>query len=104
MTLRGGIWPVSTDGRPQDRAGNHTASLRFVTPGFFATLGIPVRAGRDVAESDTRESLFAAVVSESFSKQFWPGGNPLGKRFDFAFFDRTVIGVVGNARVRGLSG
>jgi putative ABC transport system permease protein len=102
MTLRGGIWPVSTDGRPQDRAGNHTASLRFVTPGFFATLGIPVRAGRDVAESDTRASLFAAVVSESFAKQFWPGEYPLGKRFNFAFFDRTVVGVVGDVRVRGL--
>ena len=41
MVMRGGIWPVAVDGKPVEvqRSGSHTASLRFVTPGFFATFG-----------------------------------------------------------------
>jgi len=55
-----------------------------------------------VAESDEIGSPLVAVVSESFAKQYWPGENPLGKRFSFAFDDRTIVGIVGNIRVRGL--
>jgi len=102
MVLRGGIWPVSVGGHIQDRAESHTASLRFVTPGFFTALGIPFRLGRDVSEADRRESLFVAVVSESFVRRYWPGENPLGRSFQFAFQGRTVVGVVRDIRVRGL--
>jgi predicted permease len=102
MTLRGGIWPVSIDEQIQTRSENHTASLRFVMPDFFQTLEIPLRAGRDVSEADTRDSPYVAVVSESFVERYWPGEDPLGRRFEFAFKERTVVGVVGDVRVRGL--
>jgi putative ABC transport system permease protein len=102
MTLRGGIWPVSVGGEVVTRSENQTASLRYVEPDFFQTLEIPIRMGRDVNETDTRESLYVAVVSESFARRYWPGANPLGQRFQFAFKERTVVGVVGNIRVRGL--
>jgi predicted lysophospholipase L1 biosynthesis ABC-type transport system permease subunit len=77
-------------------------SLRFVTPGFFATLGIPLRRGRDVATSDQRGALAVAVVSESFVSRHWPGEDPLGRSFVLADSLRTVVGVVGDVRVRGL--
>ena len=102
MTLRGGIWPVSVNGEVLTRSENRTASLRYVEPDFFQTLEIPIRMGRDVNETDTRESLYVAVVSESFVRRYWPGENPLGQRFQFAFKERTVVGVVGDVRVRGL--
>ncbi len=102
MAMRGGIWAVEVPGQPEGPADSATASLRFVTPGFFATLGIPVRQGRDVSESDTRESPFVAVVSESFVRRYWPGQDPLGRRFKFGFQERVVVGVVGDVRVRGL--
>lgn len=98
----GGIWPVVVEGRPAAEADFRHASLRFVTPGFFATLGIPLRLGRDVSESDTLGSQMAAVVSESFVTKYWPGENPLGRRFGVAFAMRTVVGVVRDIRVRGL--
>ena len=41
-------------------------------------------------------------MSESFGKQVWPGENPIGKHFFFAFEERTIVGVVGDVRVRGL--
>jgi predicted permease len=102
MVRTGGIWPVAISGQPLVRSELNTASLRFVTPGFFETLGIPLHIGRDVAESDRMDSPFVAVVSQSFVRRYWPGENPLGRHFQFAFHDRTVVGVVGDIRVRGL--
>jgi putative ABC transport system permease protein len=102
MSMRGGIWPVAMGGAPEEREDNLLASLRFVTPGYFATLGVPIRLGRDVTDSDRFESPFVAVVSESFGRRYWPGENPLGKRFRFARHDRTIVGVAGDVRVRGL--
>ena len=76
--------------------------MRFASPGFFPALGIPLRAGRLVEETDTLAAPRVAVVSESFVKQNFPGENPLGRRFRFASDDRTIVGVVGDLRVRGL--
>jgi hypothetical protein len=41
-------------------------------------------------------------VSESFVRRYWPGQNPLGRHFKFAFADRTIVGVAGDIHVRGL--
>ena len=101
MAARGMIWPVILEGHADDR-DDGTASLRFVTPDYFAAMGIPVKAGRDVAPSDTAASPFVAVVSESFARRYWPGQNALGRRFRFGLADRTIVGVVGDVRVRGL--
>ncbi len=102
MVMRGGIWPVAVDGRTDEGGPSYTASMRFTTPGFFAAMGIPVHAGRDVGESDTINRPFAAVVSDSFARRYWPDENPLGRHFKMAFNDRVVVGVVGEIRVRGL--
>jgi predicted permease len=100
--VRGGIWPVEIGGTTVTRAAGNTASLRFVTPGFFATMRIPLQQGRDVAESDTASTPYIAVVSRSFARRYWPLGNAMGQHFKFAFHDRTVAGIVGDIRVRGL--
>jgi predicted permease len=104
MVFRGGIWPITVAGESDEvqRAGSHQASLRYVTPGFFATMGIPLHRGRDIGESDTADAPFAAVVSESFARRYWPNQDPLGRHFKMAFHDRTVVGVVGDIHVRGL--
>ncbi|MEM7350727.1 MAG: ABC transporter permease [Acidobacteriota bacterium] len=101
MVWRGGIWPVVIDGVDEDEAPA-TASLRFVTPGFFATLGIPLLEGRDVRDADTEEQPDIAVVSRSFAQRYWPGEDPLGRRFHFGFRERVIAGVVGDIRFRGL--
>jgi putative ABC transport system permease protein len=102
MVRSGGIWPVTIAGQPrnEDRAV-HQASLRYVTPGYFETMGIPLLRGRGVSESGTIKTQFAAVVSESFVREYWPGEDPMGRQFDFGLATRTVVGVVGDVRVRG---
>jgi len=100
--MRAGIFPVKTTGMSAEDALRAKAVLRFVTPDYFKTLSIPLREGRDVSELDTQDSQPAAVVSESFAKRYWPGQDPIGRQFNFAFGDRSVVGVVGDVAVRGL--
>ena len=57
------------------------ADLNWVSPGFFATLGIPVLAGRDFGSQDREGATRVAIVSASTARRFWPGKNPLGQRF-----------------------
>jgi putative ABC transport system permease protein len=102
MLWGGGIWPVGINGVELERRNNNTASMRFVTPGFFDTLKVPIATGRDVAHTDTMTTQFVAVVSESLAERYWPGQEVLGRRFNFATKDRTIVGVVRNIRVRGL--
>ncbi|HEY6548552.1 MAG TPA: ABC transporter permease, partial [Vicinamibacteria bacterium] len=118
MVMRGGIWVIQAEGQPVAPGDEGTASVRYVTPGYFATLGIRLLKGRDVAEADTAGSLQAAVVSQSFAERYWAGQDPLGRRFHFGllggaegrslgsglgtFQDRTVVGVAADVKVRGI--
>jgi putative ABC transport system permease protein len=102
MTMTGGIWPVLTQESSERREEGNVASLRFVTPGLFDTLGIPLQRGRDVAWTDTVDRPFVAVVSESFVERYFSSRSPIGERFELAFFEREIVGVVADVRVRGL--
>jgi predicted permease len=102
MVMRGGIWPVEVQGHPLPIAERQSASLRFVTPGLFASLGIPLKAGRDISEADTAATPPVAVVSDSFVRRYWPGEDPLGRHINFGNAERVIVGIVGNVRVRGL--
>ncbi len=102
MAMGGGIWPVTISGDPPPTGPRPTVSLRYLTPHYFATLGVPLRAGRDVDDGDAADRSFVAVVSESFARRHWPGRDALGKRINVAFAERTVVGIVADVRVRGL--
>jgi predicted permease len=102
MVMRGGIWPVSVDGKVEDESSAQRASFRQVMPGFFATMETPLMRGRDFDERDTAESPLAAIVSESFVRRFWPDRDPLGRLLSLGGRERVVVGVAGNIRVRGL--
>jgi putative ABC transport system permease protein len=102
MVMGGGIWPVEVGEHVVGRTAAHTASMRFVTPGFFAAMRIPLRTGRDVEDADNLDRPYAAVVSQSFAQRYWPNRNPLGRHFIMALQNRMVVGVVGDIRVRGM--
>ncbi len=102
MTMTGGIFGIEVNGQPANGANGNNASMRYTTPGFFSTMGIRVVAGRDIEEADERNRPLVAVVSESFAKKYWPGDNPLGKRFKTAPGEMEIVGVVSDVKVRGL--
>jgi putative ABC transport system permease protein len=65
---------VHTAGQPDPRA-----RFRNVTPGFFATLGVPILAGRDFNDADRANSEKVVIVSQSFAQRMFPGQDPLNR-------------------------
>jgi predicted permease len=62
--------PAANEKRPR-------ASLQFVSPGYFGTLGVPLLAGRDFNDADRADSELVAIVSQTLAGQVAPGGNAL---------------------------
>jgi putative ABC transport system permease protein len=102
MVMRGRIWGVTPEGPFVTFNDDPAVSSRFVTPGFLETMSIPITEGRDISWADTADTPLVAVVSESFVQQIWPGASGIGRRFRVMNTDRTIVGVVGDIRVRGL--
>jgi putative ABC transport system permease protein len=102
MVLTGGIAGVEVPGQEVRNRRNNGVSLRYVTPQFFAVLGIPVVQGRVVEPGDRPGRQRVAVVSESFVRQFWPNEPAIGKTFRVRGLEPTVVGVVRDIKVRGL--
>lgn len=97
--------------RPQPPPGERVGALtRVVTPGYFRTLGIPLLAGRDFAETDTVESPWVAIVSRSFAEEHYPDGQAIGRELSpglsFRFeqgLPRRIVGVVEDVRSMGVT-
>src|SRR5439155_2172425 len=71
----------SAEGQPAVTAQNNPrAYVHRVTPDFFATLRIPIVAGRTFTEAEAAPGSTAVVVSERVVKRFWPGQDPIGRR------------------------
>jgi predicted permease len=86
---------------------NASASYRLTCPGYFASLGIPIRAGRDFDARDATEAAASVIINEETAKRYWPGDDPIGKRIKLGRVDSpnpwmTVVGIVGNVRHFGM--
>jgi hypothetical protein len=76
--------------------------------GYFATLGVPIRAGRDIHENDRRDTLKVCVINETFAKKYFEGRNPIGLHVstvaDGILTPYQIVGIAGNARIQQLRG
>ena len=108
---RGMNFPVDTRERPDLAIG--AVELRSVTPGYFATLGIPLIAGRDFGRDETEGGEPVAIVNQAFAQRFWGDTTPVNRTIQVGHFkDRwvrpemarqtRVIGVVRNIHEVGL--
>ncbi len=80
--------------------------FKFISPGFFASMGNPLLAGRDLTWTDIFEKRSVVLISENFAREYW--GNPsqaLGKRIHENPKSpwREIVGVVGNERDDGVN-
>lgn len=93
--------------QPAKGATGPASSYNVVSPGYFATMRIPILRGRDFSDRDTVPSQHVVLINESMAKRYWPGQDPIGKQF-VAMQDPKhpleIIGVVRNSRDRGFSG
>ncbi len=73
------------------------------SPGYFATMRIPLLKGRDFTASDVPSSQIVAIVNQRLASLAWPGQDPIGKTFDgWAQKGIQVIGIVGNSRYQSV--
>jgi len=77
------------------------ANRRFISPGYFEVMGIPLLSGRDFTEHD-RENLRVVILSEKAARAVWPDENPLGHTLEHWGRIYTVIGVAADARINDL--
>ena len=106
----GGTWtpPVMPQGSVGSSSGAVLRTLaNYVSPGYFATLGVPILRGRTFTCQEAETGAHVAIVSESGARQFWPGENPLGRRFklDMKFTGKFDAGfeVIGVAKPASFS-
>jgi predicted permease len=104
LTYNGDSMPIGVEGRPDPPPDQSPdVILRVVSPGYFATMGIPIVAGRDISEKDTADAVRVVVISEKTARYFWPGQDPIGKRLKPGSTTsdspwREVIGIVKDVR------
>ena len=78
--------------------------FKFVTPGFFQTMGTPLVAGRDYTWTDLEQRKTVSIVSENMARELWRDpASAIGKRIREGSEDewREIIGVVGDVRHDG---
>jgi predicted permease len=111
MEERIGSWwsdnsDMMVDGRLPDVASGASRTVRsnIAGPDFFRTLGVPILAGRDFADSDTASSPHVGIINEEFAKRFLPNQNPLGHTtgLDNGQYTMTIVGVVKNHKYRSI--
>ncbi|HEY6250508.1 MAG TPA: ABC transporter permease [Candidatus Angelobacter sp.] len=96
-------------GRPVPRSDEPFADLRFSSPGYFRTVGIPVLHGRDFNQRDDKKATQVVIVNDAFAKRFFPNEDPIGRHIipgigeDGKEVTREIVGVVGNVKHRSLS-
>ena len=81
------------------------ANRHLVSPKFFATLGIPIRAGRDFDERDSARVPHVVIINETFARRHFPGEDPIGRTLitGMGQLPSQVVGVVADVRSTGLN-
>src|ERR1700690_1378668 len=97
LPLEGETWidNVSLPGDQRPGWQQPTTNVRFISPDYLRTMGIPLRAGRPFNDNDPTS---AVIVSESLASVLWPGQDPLGRKLMDGEKEREVIGVAGDVR------
>jgi len=94
------VWPAGQP--PASARDTRSAFDRIVVPGYFKTMGISLRMGRDLDETDTAESPRVVVISSSMARDLFPGVDPVGRPVVIDMgkkIEHMVIGVVGDVRM-----
>ncbi|HEX7088585.1 MAG TPA: ABC transporter permease [Longimicrobiales bacterium] len=91
------------EGHEPEAGSQPEIPVRPVTPGYFATLGIPLLRGRPLTDRDGPDAPAVLLINDAAAKRYFPGVDPIGKRIRFWGVSREIVGVVGNERFHGLA-
>jgi putative ABC transport system permease protein len=98
--------PYVTGDQPMVAIGERpVGQWSAITPGYFATMGIPIVAGRAISPADTEQSPLVVVISQGLARRAWPNASPIGKKILVGRFPgfAEVVGVAGDVKNNGLA-
>jgi predicted permease len=107
---------LEIEGTPPSTPENRRlVDVSLVTPGYFATIGIPVLRGRAIGDGDRIGAPRAVVINQEAARKYFPNEDPIGKRVELGWsaaledggpeqaLGGEVVGVVGNVKQTGLA-
>ena len=106
-----GDWGLLLVGRPAVNRGDNVVPVdwQVATSGYFRAMGIALRSGRYLEETDGTSSMPVLVISEKTAKTYWPNENPVGRQVRLGgggpgpdTLLRTIVGVVADVKHKGL--
>jgi putative ABC transport system permease protein len=99
-SVSGGMF---VEGRPAFEPGTAPSiALNHVSPDYFKTIGIQLRAGRLFDATDGKDAPRVAIINETIARKFFPNENPIGHRLLIGMPPSTIVGVIGDTRHSGL--
>jgi putative ABC transport system permease protein len=99
---------LSVEGYTPQADESVSAAYRLTCPGYFDTLGIAIRDGRDFTHGDVTRGLPVVIINQSMARAYWKNGDsPIGRRLKLGAVDndnpwRTIVGVANDVRHFGL--
>jgi macrolide transport system ATP-binding/permease protein len=94
--------PIAVDGYDAPRDQQPTADYNEISPGFLATMGIPLVSGREFTRADDETALPVAIVDQTTASQFFRGADAVGRRIQVRGRWLQIVGVARTAKYRNL--
>jgi putative ABC transport system permease protein len=94
---------LQIEGRsPFEQGQEPVVDINLISPEYFLTMGIEMRAGRPFAAQDGAEAPKVVIINETIARRFFPNENPIGHRLLMGQIPRTIVGVASDTRHLGL--
>ena len=108
VPLTGGLTPapIAVQGRALPPLSERAqANRHLISPTYFKTLGIPLRAGRDFDERDSARVPHVVIINDTFARRYFPGEDPIGRTLvtGMAQLPSQIVGVVADVRGQTLN-
>jgi putative ABC transport system permease protein len=97
------IWPLQIEGHPRyERGKAPLINMNRISPEYFQTMGISIRAGRPFTAQDSLEAPKVIIINETLARRFFAGEDPIGRRLFPGQNAMTIVGVASDTRHLGL--
>src|SRR5437016_4927212 len=94
--------PIAVDGYQPPPEEQPAIEYNQVSPGYFATLGIPLPSGREFARADDENAPLVAIVNRTMMTRYWGGQDPIGRRLQVNGRWARVVGVAADSKYESM--